>query len=566
MFAIALFICIYSYVIFLTGVYGVLTKGNVVILTLICLFLFFFVQKKTVTLFLQKFTKKRINFTKLRSNYSVETLLPLGLLFLLVILAVVNLVGTLGPELAFDSLWYHLTLPQLYLLHQMIYHIPGGLLYYSDMPKLGEMLYIGALSFGNEITAKLIHFTFGLLVVIALYTFSKKYFNQTVSLLIVLIFYSNLVVATESITAFIDLTRTFFEFLALWGLISWSEKGDLKWLGLSALMVGAAITTKVLAVGSLIIFTPLIISIIFDPKMSANVKMFHIHVKNKVGYVITVLLGYWIIALLVPLPWLIFSYLNTGNPFYPFFSQIYEIVPNRPNLLEFFADIWNLFMYSPDPISPIYLIFLPLLLVTYSKFNKQMKLILMYCGMSLIVWYFTPRTGGGRFILAYLPAFSIICGAIYVECSNLTKTIWANLSKLLLVIIIFVSLITIGYRSIANAKFVPVVFGVETKQQFLTNELNFGFGDFYDTDGYFSLKVKQTDKVLLFGFHNLYYVDFPYIDSTWVRKGDRFDYIAIQNGKLPNRFKDWQLVYSNDKTMVQLYKPPPWGCLKTCYY
>ena len=97
---------------------------------------------------------------------------------------------------------------------------------------------------------------------------------------------------------------------------------------------------------------------------------------------------------------------------------------------------------------------------------------------------------------------------------------------------------------------------MQTKDAFLTEHLNFAFGDFYDTDGYFKKTIKPTDTVLLFGFHNLYYVDFPFVDSSWRKLGDTFNYIAIQKGELPAEFNNWILIYENEKTMVKLYKQP----------
>jgi len=119
--------------------------------------------------------------------------------------------------------------------------------------------------------------------------------------------------------------------------------------------------------------------------------------------------------------------------------------------------------------------------------------------------------------------------------------------------VIIVSFFSIGYRGLANAKYLPVILGFESKAEFLEKHLNFSFGDFYDIDGYFANNIKPTDKVLLYGFHNLYYVDFPFIDSSWVKKGDIFNYIAVQNAILPQRFSAWSLIYKNRKTGVSLY-------------
>lgn len=549
MFTFAFFIGIYSYLIFLLGIFSLLTKENVLVISFIWLVILILVERKSIEFLFESlkksFSSYKFNLSNKRINYI--------LFVLLVLQVIVNLVGALGPELSFDALWYHLTFPKLYLANHAIYHIPGGLLYYSDMPKLGEMLYTGALSFGSEIYAKLIHYFFGILTSVALYIFSRKYFNHKISLLIVVIFYSNLVVDWESITAYIDLIRTFFELLSLWALINWYQLEKRRWLVVSAFMIGFAIATKVLAVESFfILFTFFIIISVLKRK----------GIKELIfGSFIFI-----VCTFIVPFPWFIFSFIHTGNPVFPFFTTTYEVSANSPSVLKIFTDLWDLFIRSADPISPLYLIFLPLIFIFYLKMKKEIRLIVLYSGLSLILWYFTPRTGGGRFILPYLPAFSIICGAVYAELLKISGTEWKYITKIVFITIILVTFISVGYRGIANKRYVPVILGLETKQDFLSTNLNFHFGDFYDIDGYFGAHIKPTDRVLLYGFHNLYYVNFPFIDSSWIKKGDQFNYIAIQNAALAPRFRNWLLVYSNARTMVKLYMPPKGECVDICKY
>ena len=157
------------------------------------------------------------------------------------------------------------------------------------------------------------------------------------------------------------------------------------------------------------------------------------------------------------------------------------------------------------------------------------------------------QSRGSRFILPYLPVVSL---AVIVIVDLFKKT---KIQLYFLIIIVIIGFSSISYRFIANYKFLPVVLGLETKQEFLSNNLNFSFGDFYDTDGYFKKYIKSSDTVLLYGFHNLYYVDFNYIDSSWVKKGDVFNYIAVQGSTLPARFLDWSEVYYNRKTNVRVY-------------
>lgn len=525
MFTIAVLIGIYSYLIFSIGLLGLLKIKIVLILSIVYFFLALRFFKK----------HENIKFKVSSRIFNSKLFLFFSLIFLLQVF--VNLIGALGPELGFDALWYHLTLPKLYILNNTIMHIPGGLLYYSDMPRLTEMLYAAGLLFVNEIIAKLVSFTFGILICISIYKISRKFLNQLYSLLGVIIFYSNLVVGWQSITAYIDLPRAFFEVMALWGFLNFTETKEKKWLIGSAVLLGLAISTKLLAFGTLPIFICLI-------------TYFMLISKENIKKIISHILIFILISILIPLPWFIFSYTHTGSFFYPFFSNIYSLGLswNILNPINFVKDVFLVLLKSNDPISPIYLILIPLAAVYYKKLSFNAKLILFFSFLSILVWYITPRTGGGRFILPYLPAYSIIASIIISKIKN------KYIHKYLISIIFIIAISSVLYRGATNSKYMPVILGQESKSTFLSKNLNFSFGDFYDTDGYFKNNMQKNDNVLLYGFHNLYYVDFPFVDSSWVKKGDEFNYIAVQNSSLPKRFLDWNPVYSNSITKVKLYK------------
>ena len=589
MYTLAIVIGIYSYVIFFLGICGLLYKQYVIWGTVGYVLLVVVILCRNVGIYWINLllSRKPLPTSPPLSSRQAPTSAPyqgkskaqsppdkgdlgglriasgLCLLTLFALQAIINLIGTLGPELAFDALWYHLTLPKIYLLYHKIFYIPGGLLYYSTMPKLTEMLYITAVSFGNETLAKLIHFSFGILTCYALYKLARKFFSPVVSLLAVVIFYSNLVVAWESITAYIDLTRTFFEVLSISAFINWFETKKKTWFILSAVLLGFAITTKILAIGSLGIFIGLIV---FVGIKKRHETVYPLSLKlRRAGKTLPAVIFpaiynsivYSIIALAIPLPWFIFSYFNTGNFFYPFFTKTYTVNSSVSllNSVTFFHSLWGVFTHSPDPLSPVYIAFVPLLVfVVYkSVFGRSTNwrttptLVYAYAFFSLIVWYITPNTGGGRFILPYLPMYSLLIASLFTYLFSR----WFK--KMLFAIVIFTACTSIAYREMANKKYLPVILGKETKAHFLMNNLNFSFGDFYDTDNYFATHVKPTDKVLLFGFHNLYYVDFPFIDSSYVQKGEKFNYIAVQHDTISKEFRNFHLIYQNKKTGVKLY-------------
>ncbi len=520
----------YAYGIFFLGLCRLLYHNVIILYSIIFLLLSVIFFKKR--LLDKKYIAQILSFFRdgLQNTFSLSLLLPI------ILLAAINLISSLAPDLAFDSLWYHLTLPKLYLINHAIIHISGGLMTYSDMPKIGELLYTSALAFGDERLANLIQFGSGLFCVVMMYSLSRKYMSRNYALVASVIFYSNIAVAWESTTAYIDLIRTVFEILALWSFLEWFHTRHKKFYYFSSVFTGFAITTKLLAIGTLVIF----LLMIWLLQKSDRIRLF---------------LLYAFIAILIPSPWFIFSFIHTGNPVYPFFTTVYptNITANIFNPLYFLQSVFHLFTASSDPISPLYLIVLPLLFWKYKTFPEEIQIISWYSVLALFIWYITPQTGGGRFIIPYLPAFSILISYLMFSLTKNASEKRAFYKHILTMTVIIIAMTTIIYRGIATMRYVPVAFGFETKSQFLSKNLNFSYGDFYDTDGYLKKHIKQTDTVLLYGFHNLYYIDFSFIDSSWVQKGDTFNYIAVQNAILPIRFKNWKKIYANPVTKVVLY-------------
>lgn len=516
MFLLAIITGVFSYTIYFLGIFNLLREPFLFTLSLFYLALVLFVILKNKS----KFNLK--GFTKT----------DLFLFFLIILQSFVNFIGVLGPEISFDALWYHLTLAKIFLENGRVFYIPGGLYYYSLMPKLVEMLYVPSLLFFGSIGAKIVHFTFGILILLIIYSLSRKFVSRTLAITASLIFYSNLVVGWETITAYVDLGRTFYELLAFYAFILFYKSGKRKHLLLSGTFLGFAISSKVLSLASIAIFITLIFFKDFRGKQRFKI------LKDLVIFVGS--------SLVIPLPYFIFSFLQTGNPTYPFFSSIYK-VELVLNAINFPKEVWNLFINSADPISPIYLIFVSLVIYFHRGFDKTQKLFVIYSVMSLLVWFVTPRTGGGRFILPYLPVFSIL---VVLTIDQTKKDIF---KKYLLGLVIVCSLISIGYRALANLKFVPVALGVQTSQEFLLKNLDFEFGNFIDVDSEIKKKTKG-EKVLIMGGHNLFYADFPFVHESYSNRKMFFRYILVLNAKLPSKMKNYSRIYENSLTHATLYR------------
>jgi len=517
----AVLIGIYSYFVFLIGILKLLRYEII---------LFSSVTFAVLAVFLIIINCKKIQFRKFRFRLSP---IELAIGILLLVLAIVNLIGALGPEISYDALWYHLTLPKLYLQKGQIYHISGNLLYYGAMPRLVEMLYVAPLALTNEIGAKVIHFLFGILTTLTIIFYGKRYFNLKVALIAALIFYSNLVVAWQSTTADIDLGRTFFEVLAFFFFLNWWKTRRDRELIKSGLLTGLALSTKYLAFGSIGILALLVF--IFAKKQK---------ILKPVIFILP--------AIFVALPWFVSSIVNTGNPIYPLFSGILSQWHNFVfrGFLNFFIDFFRLSNLPTDwvsPISPIYLILLPLTIFPLLKF-PVVRVVGIYCFLAYVYWFLTPRTGGTRFILPYLPIFSLFVASIFAVNIKRLK-IFQTVS---LFAIIFLTFGHLAIRLYINAKNLPVILGKESKHEFLVNNLDFT-NAFYDTDHYFERQIKSSDLVYIIGGQNLYYVNFPFTHESF-GENVKYNYIFTQYKELPGNFGNAKLIYQNPKTYVKLYK------------
>lgn len=527
MFTFAVLVGIFSYLIFALGLLGLLYENTIIGSTVGFLLFFVYFYKRDLKV---SFIKSKAFIFSLKKE-----LLALFLFGLLSLQALVNLIGVLGPELGFDALWYHLSLPKIYLTNHSIFYIPGGLLYYFAMPKLTEMLYLVSLAAGNEIWAKAIHFSFGLLSSAVIYKITRKFTNKTFSLTAVAIFYSSLVVGWQSITAYVDLSRTFFELLGVLFLLNFIDEKRKEWLAKSAVMFGLAIGVKLPSLVSLLI---------------AGFLVFYVLVlKEGVGKAARNTAIFVLTGLGVSLPWLVFALVNTGNPVYPLFDSKIGLgfAYNLPNPMQMLPALWDFFTKAADPVSPLYLIFLPFAFLFFDKLGLSVRVLGWYVFLGLFVWYITQFQGGSRLALPYLAALSIL---LAVSISKIKEIRFRALAFGLVVLVFLSSII---YRAAANAKYLPVLLGVKTKSEFLAENLNFSFGDFYDIDGYLKSNIGPEDKVLIYGIHNLYYVEFPFIHESWAKKGDTFNYILVQGANLPIRFWYWDLVYENKETGVGLF-------------
>jgi len=424
-------------------------------------------------------------------------------------------VSCLSPNIAWDAAVYHLNAPKMYIqAHQLIY-IPLNLC--SNMPLNVEMLYTLAMLIQGSQLANLIHLSFCILILLSIYAFSVRYFNKQVGLLAAAIFLTNPVTIFEASIAYIDLALTFYYLLALYGFFLWRDSKKQGFIPLIAIFSGIAIGMKYTGVyGGFIIGIGIILQMwLID--------------KSNFSKIFTNALLFAIVCLLPFVPWLIKSYIFTGNPVYPMlydifggkdwnkeigdaFGQLMHSLGMGHKWLDYLKLPWNITIYGnygpktfDNAITPLGLIFIPLLLFLKGV-HKVIPYLLAYLLTFLILWAVSSQQA--RFLLPILPLVSLISGYAIWELFEQGK--WIKTLYYPVLIGVFITFCYTTVPNLLNTCYdLPVVVGLESKDVYLTRTFQP-----YATFKYINEKLPQSVNILFLWENRGYYCEKKYMADS----------------------------------------------------
>ncbi|MFH1563073.1 MAG: glycosyltransferase family 39 protein [Nitrospirota bacterium] len=339
-------------------------------------------------------------------EFSFRCLTPLFFLLLAIILLLV-------PTITFDALVYHLAVPEIYVKYHRIIYLQDNC--FSNYTFNTEMLFTLGLLLKGDLLAKAIHFLFGVLSALGIYSLARRYFGQRTAYWSILAFCSMPLAIFVATVAFNDFALTFYEILAVYAFINWHKEKNRGWLLVCGLTCGLAIGTKYFGGFCFIILALSILSISWRQKGWLE------------GLKTTVIFAG--LVLLPNLPWLIKNLVFTGNPVFPLlydvfdgknwsqFHQVrylhemtrYSLGPHF--LLKPFVFLWDIsFKHGGGmdsgiklTVGPIFLIILPFLLKC-RRLDFSIKYLLAFCEIFFLFWSYTCAVD--RFVL---PCFVLLC-------------------------------------------------------------------------------------------------------------------------------------------------------------
>jgi len=335
----------------------------------------------------------------------------------------------LRPQISWDSNVYHLTVPRLYLEHGGFKRIPFNV--YSNWPLNTQMLYALAMTAKDYVLAKSVHFAFGLATLLLVYRLVKDEARAWAGWLAGILFLVNPVVLDEFRTAYVDLSFAFFLLLAFALIHFWLEErgAQTRLLVLAGVFCGVAGGIKPTGItGAISLLGVYLVASWRQGRGSQQI----------LGGLARIVVP----AGLVMAPWVIKTWIMTGNPVYPFLYPALGGPEWSAGLTDQFKEWqqgmgmgrgWLDYLLLPirvilagdrgyehfdGRLSPLWLVLIPLALL----FGRRRALVTRSLGVAGIYFFFwSVSSQQMRFLIPVVPFLAIASALSLVEVGRRLK-------------------------------------------------------------------------------------------------------------------------------------------------
>jgi hypothetical protein len=415
--------------------------------------------------------------------------------------------GSLLPPSDRDELIYQLEIPRQILK-------TGGMKFFSDnpyayFPQFGSMLAILGLGTAGEIAAKLYHALFGMLTAFSIYAAGRKYLTQNLAATAAAIFFTTPVVMVLMTLAYVDLTYTFYAFLAMLILLN-DQETILRRAFAAGVMSGCAAAVKYpgLQYAGLL-----------------GVLCLVQYLKDRDKKWLAAIPALSATTLFFVAPYLIRNFIVTGWPVFPFAVANFSLRPEMhwsaeqadlylswlgqygtplgqaaflhtlaAPVLVFITGRFNEPRFYDGILGPVFLL-IPLILIRL-KLSETLKKMGLFSLLFLYYWAMTTKQI--RFLVPVLP---VLCLLLAYGLQSRKNPAW----KILCVVLVLWN-VTSGAREILTRDPLPFWKGKETREDYLRRQLP-GYTIYQETNR----RLAPGDKVFLIQMKNYgYYLNVPW--------------------------------------------------------
>lgn len=519
---------------FFLGIIGLLYKSLFLTSFVIILILYF---KEILSLVAILFNSaKGFDLKRIKPSLSFKGFL----VFITLILVMLNFFSVFAPISEMDSIAYHLAVPKLFAMHHKIYYLPDIRL--SNFPFFTEMLFTLGILLSDAHLAVMFTPFFSILSIFGVYLFTKKFLSKRAALIASVIYYSLPIISERSSQAMVEIPLAFYTLASLYTLFLWMESNNNSWLITTAIFSGFVAGIKL--TGPIHIF-----SVFFIIGYWLLIR------KHKsIAYTFKQLSIYLGISMVIVLPWYIKNIAYTGNPVYPMMYNVFGGRYWSPYLSEYLAKAlneygfgrsfmdfillpWNLTMHGTafdavTGITPIFLAFVPFIFFQKENKNKS-NFLLFYSLVFILHWFFLSQQS--RYLLPIFLILSIIASHSFIGIFDRLSGFRSILISLIIFMLLFNVLLSFGI----NIKKLPVVFGIESKEDYLENLKDYNP---YNVSMFIN-SLHKSSKTLLIGLHRTFYIDNDYVVGNPELQA-YIDYSQIKNeSAFSDRLKEIEITH-----------------------
>ncbi len=413
------------------------------------------------------------------------------------------LLGALAPSTGWDAAVAHLALPSDYGRAGRILTEPGNV--YSGYPHFMHSLYAVAMLGNHELPVSLLNWSMGCLACIAIYSLGRRVGTRQTGLVSAALLATAPIYLDQAGNVGIDLPFVAYSTAALAAAVAWHDERKLHWLVVAGILAGASCGirhTGYLVCGLLILGVAI---------LSLRAKFLH-----PLG-------AFALVATIAALPWLIRSWLVTGNPIFPFLLSVFpdspidHIAVSTPGahesigrssgmgLVAFLRFPWDIVMRP----------------AMYDGWNKSPGGMILILGVPGLI------VGGAR--AWWLGAFSAAGGAAFFFFQRLARYLLPFFTPMMVVAALTAERLPRGRRAVAALLIfsfayglalhaaavhfrIPVVLGRQSKQDYL-NERVERYGAFVFANS----RLNDGGRILTLDQRS-YYLDGPSYQNHWSLK------------------------------------------------
>jgi len=452
---------------------------------------------------------------------------------LLIVLLIIGLIASLAPPTAKDALLYHLSLPKEFIAQGSFKPIEGNI---ASFLALGtEMHSVWAMRLGNMFSARIGEaaatatiFGFAPLLILVTYGWARELeIEKTWALMAALLVASVPTVFYVATNSYVDCALALFFTIAIYSLTRFWTSLETRWLIFLALAVGAALSIKLTTI---FLIAAIFLLILFRARSA----MKNGDVDGNSTAIILKGAGALFAAVLVASPWYLKTWFETGSPLFPFYlnlwegratgwdverSRMFQIINSQyggadKSILDYLLTPIKISLLAQPEIPKYYdgvlgvtfLVGLPLMVWAFWRFGirVEIKVALGVCAIVILFWLFSSEQL--RYLLPILPSAAI--GISAAAFATNTDKVSRKFTYLAFLGCASAGILT-SFAWFFEKNPVPVVFGGETRDEFLSRRI-----DYYKYYKFLNTDTSPETKVWLINMRrDSYHIAKPYFSD-----------------------------------------------------